>query len=698
MSEIDTLQMPMPPHDGPETERSPVGSPDTQTTPPERRINIGIFAHVDAGKTTLTEQILLLGGKIRQAGSVDSGTARTDFLAVERERGISVMAATTEIEWRGYRINIIDTPGHIDFAGETERVLSVMDGAVLVVSAVEGVQSHTENLWRALNTLGIPCVVLINKIDRVGSRAEEVCASLAELDGLTPMLQSRVTSEGTRTCAVTSEHPSDEALTERLADLFDEAAEAYIEGETLPHDRLEALLLEAVHTRKLTPVLCGSALLSVGVEDLLHAVVNYLPPASRKMTEELSGVVFKIEHDKTMGKIAHVRLFGGRIRNRDTVVINEDVDAEGTPNPPQKVTQIRKFSGSRYTDEGELGPGDIAALYGLSRARVFDTIGAYRMSDAYRLANPYLTVRVTPAAPEELTALVTAVRELCDEDPLIDCKWESGEREIHISITGEMQREILAVLLKERYGLSAVFSPPSVIYRETPARSGEGFEAYTMPKPCWAVLRLGIEPLPRGSGVQYDGGRVPHNKLFYKYQTHIKQSFFASLEQGNYGWALTDMKVTLLDGEHHTIHTHPLDFFVATPMALMNGIRNTGTTLLEPMLDARITVPDHLLGQIVSDVTVLRGEFDTPVLKNGRCTIACRLPVATTLDYPVRLAALSGGRAVYATRFAGYRDCPLDLGAVTPRRGINPLDRAKWILYARGAIQPDSLPGARGRY
>ncbi len=660
---------------------------------PDKIINIGIFAHVDAGKTTLTEQLLLAAGRIRQAGSVDRGTAQTDFLSVERERGISVMAATTHIEWRGYHINIIDTPGHIDFAGEVERALVALDGAILVVSAAEGVQSHTENLWRAFSALGVPCVIFINKIDRVGCDPQAVFDSLTELEGCVPLAVGGVSGAGTRGCAVTSCFPEADRLTELLAELSDEAAEVYINGETLEETQAAALLHQAVYDRKLTPVLYGASLLSVGISELLDAVVDYLPPASQKQSESLAGLIFKIEHDKTMGKVAHVRLFGGSLGTRDRVTVNGDVNGDGEPMPPQKVTQIRKFNGSRYVDAGEIGPGDIAALCGLGRARVFDTIGAYRMSDAYRLANPYLTVRVTPEEPGQLTSLVTAIRELCDEDPLIDYKWEKSEREIHISITGEIQREIIEVLLKERYGLAAHFSAPSVIYRETPTMAGVGFEAYTMPKPCWAVVKLGIEPLPRGSGIVYDEGRVPHNQLFYKYQTHIKSSFFSSLEQGNYGWELTDMKVTLLGGEHHTIHTHPLDFFVATPMALRDGIRNTGTTLLEPMLQVRITVPEQLLGQVISDVTVMRGEFGEPLMRNGKCILESLLPVATSLDYPTRLAAQSGGRAVYSARFGGYRDCPLELGAVAKRRGVDPLDRAKWILYARGAIQQDSTPG-----
>jgi len=658
-------------------------------------INLGIFAHVDAGKTTLTEQLLTACGRVRRAGSVDSGTALTDFLPIERARGISIAAASTQLDWQGVTVNVLDTPGHVDFAGEAERAMVALDAAILVVSAVEGVQSHTESLWSAFTHSHIPCLVFVNKIDRTGSSVHRVLAELSELDGMVPLLLNRPINEGDRACEVA---PALDAagLTERLADYDDAIADAYLLGETPSRDQLLNSLRGCVAARRITPVVCGSSLHAIGITEILDATVTLLPHADARAQDALAGLIFKIEHDKTMGKIAHVRLFGGEITARDSVVINEDKDGDGNPLPPEKVTQIRKFNGSRYEDVGVVRAGDIAALCGLDRARAFDTIGAYRLSDVYRLANPYLTVRVSPKESGDLTRLVAAVRELSDEDPLINYKWEKSEREIHINITGEIQREILEVLLRERYGLDTVFSAPSVIYKETPSAAGFGFEAYTMPKPCWAVVRLGIEPLPRGSGVVYDGGNVPHNKLFYKYQNHIRSSLYSSLEQGNYGWELTDMKVTLLDGEHHTIHTHPLDFFVATPMALMDGIHRIGTTLLEPMLRVRIFADGGLLGKILSDITLMRGEFDNPVIRGDACTVEACIPVATSLDYPVRLAAMSGGKATYRATFDGYRDCPLSLGATTARRGINPLDRAKWILYARGAIQADRDGNVRG--
>lgn len=643
--------------------------------------NIGIFAHVDAGKTTLTEQMLYLCGMIRKPGSVNDGTAQTDWLSIERERGISVRSAAAHMQWKDITINIIDTPGHIDFAGEAERALTALDGAVLVVSSVEGVQSHTENLWKVFTQINLPCIIFINKIDRAGSNALSLFEQFVERLGGDYIYMTNPVGEGARDCAI--ETADIDKITEKIADYNDEIAEMFLDGRKISADIIDNKLYDIVSDGKLTPVLCGSAQLCVGVAELLDAIGKYLPFAEKKASENLSGLIYKVEHDKDIGKIAHVRMFGGVIKNRDVIKNG------------QKVTQIRRFNGARYIDTGEVGAGDIAALCGLENMRVGDIIGELAdmnmiksLSDnKYQLANPFLTVKASPKNPNELTPLINAIKELSDEEPLINYKWEKSEREIHLNLTGEIQLEVITSLLKERYNLTADFSPPSVIYKETPARIGEGFEAYTMPKPCWAVVKLLFEPLPRGSGVVYNGGNVPHTQLFYKYQTHIEESFYQSLEQGMFGWEVTDLKATLIGGEHHTIHTHPLDFFVATPMAVMNGLLNTGTLLLEPMTKFRINANEEHLGRVISDVTVMRGEFDTPVVTNGKFEIETIIPVAESLDYPIKLAVMTSGKATYNTRFGGYRECPPELGKTAKRRGINPLDRAKWILYARGAIQ-----------
>ena len=334
--------------------------------------------------------------------------------------------------------------------------------------------------------------------------------------------------------------------------------------------------------------------------------------------------------------------------------------------------------------------GEIAALCGLPSAKVYQTIGSYRLPERLRLALPYLQVKASPETEEQLPALLKALTELSDEDPLLSCRFSKAEREILLSITGKIQLEVLTALLWERYKLKAIFSPPTIIYKETPSQKGYGFEAYTMPKPCWAVVKFLLEPLPQGSGVVYDGGHVPSNKLFYRYQAHIEQSVKASISQGMLGWEVTDLKITLADGEHHTIHTHPLDFFVATPMALMDGLRNTGTTLLEPILRVKISAGEEFLGKILSDITKMRGEFESPVIRGDKFTMEAHIPASTSLEYPLRLASLTHGTAIFTSDLECYRPCPLELGATTPRRGPNPLDRSKWILYARGAMTDEN--------
>lgn len=649
---------------------------------PDKIYNIGILAHVDAGKTTLTEQFLYLSGALRKAGNVDSGTTQTDWLPIERERGISVRSAQTSFQWKDKQINLIDTPGHVDFSGEVERSLAAIDGAVLLVSAVEGIQSHTENLWRALSKLKIPTVIFINKIDRAGSHFNELCADIPRLlncDGMTLLPLSDVKNEGLKDFSVSDVSDMQEKIIEAAADYDDDIAEAYLSGDDIEAKALKNALAKCVQKREIIPIFGGCAQKCMGIEPLLDAITSLLPSADKKLSDSLSALVFKIEHDKTMGKIAHVRMFGGELHARDMIPSGNDEAGE-------KISQIRKFNGQKYVDVGSVGAGDIAALCGLKSVKVFDSVGNYALSDSYRFTYPFLSVKVQPQSDAQLMPLLSALRELSDEDPFLDCRWEKTEREILISCTGRMQLEVIASLLRDRYDLTASFSEPSVIYKETPSKSGYGFEAYTMPKPCWAIVKLKFEPLPLGSGVIYDGGNIPSDTCFYKYQEHIRRSFFENLEQGPLGWEVTDFKATLAYAEHHTIHTHPLDFFVATPMAIMNGLHNIGTTLLEPFLKVKISAGSEYLGKVISNITQMRGEFDSPMMTGDSFTLEASLPVATSLDYPVQLASLTHGKGLFSSVFDCYRACPIELGKTAKRRGPDPSDRAKWILYARGAM------------
>lgn len=664
--------------------------------------NIGILAHVDSGKTTLSEQLLYLTGAIRSLGSVDAGTAATDSLSVEKQRGISVRTATASAEWKGVTINIIDTPGHIDFAGEVERAVSALDYAVVIVSAVEGVRAHTENILKSLDAAKLPRIIFINKTDRTGSDTAKVISELEGVSSQSHIVLSQIEDEGsenTRVKLIDDENFRQRA-TEALADICDEAADAFLSDELLSFERADELVREEISSCSLTPVVFGSAKYSIGIEDLADTLVKYMPDSKRRQTDDLCGIIFKIEHDKSLGKVSHIRLFGGEIANRDEVeifipeekkiIISDTVDFEEKPPVKEKVSQIKKFCGSKSTDVGIIRSGDVAAVCGLPSAKTGNFIGSLAVNESAKLVNPFLRVKVTPsdADPLKIPQLAAALGELSDEEPYIDAKWENGQKEITISTTGKIQLEVLSNLLKERYNLSAEFSPPTVIYKETPSAKGFAKARYTMPKPCWAVVEFLFEPMPRGYGVSYHG-RLPSNQCFYRYQSHIRTSFNSCLEQGLYGWEVTDFKCTLVGGEHHTIHTHPLDFFVCTPMAFMNGLSEIGSTILEPLLKIRVTAPEELSGKIFSEVIKMGGEYDTPVIRSGIATLEAIVPVATSMNFPERLATLSSGKAVLAQSFYGYRECRDGEEHVNPRRGVNPLDRSKWILWARGAYQSE---------
>jgi len=665
--------------------------------------NIGILAHVDSGKTTLTEQLLFLTGAIRQAGSVDAGTTATDSLSVEKQRGISVRTATASTEWNGVTINIIDTPGHIDFAGEVERALSALDYAIVIVSAVEGVRAHTENILKSLDAAKLPRIIFINKVDRVGSDVNSVINELKTISNQSHIVLSEIENEGLETPVVKIIDNEKFRLTstETLADICDEAADTFLNDEVLSVETAEKLIRREIASCKLTPIVFGSAKYSIGVKNLADTLVKYMPDSSRRATDDLCGIIFKIEHDKALGKVSHIRLFGGEIANRDEVELftpekklvaeSDAVEIEKKPPVKEKITQIKKFRGAKSSDSGLLKSGDIAAVCGLPSAKTGQFLGSLIESESANLVNPFLRVKVTPSDsdPLKIPALASALRELSDEEPYIDAKWENGQKEITISTTGKIQLEVLSNLLKERYDLSAEFSPPTVIYKETPSGKGFARARYTMPKPCWAVVEFLFEPMPRGYGVSYHG-RLPSNQCYYRYQSHIRTSFNNCLEQGLYGWEVTDFKCTLIGGEHHTLHTHPLDFFVCTPMAFMNGLSEIGSTILEPLLKVKIIADEDLLGKIFSEIIKMDGEYDTPVVRSGTVTLEAIVPVATSMNFPERLATLSSGKAVLSQSFYGYRECRDGLEHINPRRGVNPLDRSKWILYARGAYQSEN--------
>ena len=639
--------------------------------------NIGIFAHVDAGKTTLTEQLLLKAGAIRSAGSVDSGTAHTDSLPVERKRGISVRAACVRLNWQGETIHLIDTPGHTDFSAEIERSLWALDGAVMVVSGAEGVQPQTELLFEALRAQELPLFFFINKMDREGADAARVTAQI----------RRRLTDRA----AMLSEP---EKLLELVCDTDDELMERYLTEGSLPEAEILSRLPGLARKGAWFPVLTGSALQGEGIENVLDAILQYLPPPGTARPG-LCGVAFAAESDRQLGRGLWIRLYGGRLENRAEITLPGRMDLRtGEKSEVQcKITQIRGVDGE---DTGSLQAGEIGVVYGLGTVKVGQVIGDAsllpRRVQPGALRTPLTTVRVETADAQQQKALADACRILADEDPLLQTRFDRSTGELRIDAMGTIQLEILQDTLKTRFGLDAAFTSPTVIYRETIAREAEGFCAYTMPKPCWAILKFLIRPGSRGSGVRFRSEVSPRD-ILPRYQHQVEQALPLALAQGRLGWQVTDVDITLIGGGHHLIHTHPLDFIVATPWAIQDGLRRGGSVLLEPVSEILFRIPPEFTGRIMSDVNAMRGEVREVKNEEDYASVLALVPAAESMDYPTRLAQITGGRGGMRVKLHGYRECPPELGATAPRWGVDPLDTSKYILAARSALEGGIFDG-----
>ena len=629
--------------------------------------NIGLLAHVDSGKTTLTEQMLYMSGSVKKIGRVDEGNAHTDFMEIERRRGISVRAASAYLSWKGQPVNIIDTPGHSDFSSEVQRSIRAMDAAVMVVSAVEGVQPQTEVFWEALCSSGIPVIFFINKKDREGADLKRVLKEIEDSFGV---------------ALIPSFSGEKRVIAEILCGINDDLLEKYVEKGpgSISEEELLGSYLSSFSQRNVFPFVAGAALIGEGVEELLD-LIELL--ARKKKTENrengLSAVIFKMKHDPQMGRVAYARLFSGSMKNRDLIY-------NASNNSYDKAVQIKKVTGAKEIDTGEASVGEIAAIYGLSRSRNGDVLGSCsQIRDEINITCPSMRVRVVPRSEKDYPVLLDAVNQISAEDPLINVIWEQSTGELILSVTGRLQIEVIEALLKERTSVDAVIGTPQVIYKERPSRRGTGYVDYTMPKPCWAILRFEIEPLETGSGVLFES-RVRNEKIFTKYQLQVEQTIPEALRQGPKGWEVTDIKITLVDGEHHVSHTHPMDFILATPIGIMDALKNTGTDLMEPMNRFKITYPEEMSGRVIGEIIGMRGTFDSPLIKKGTALMEGRYPVAEGIDFPARFSSVTGGRGTINTFFDGYDLCPPGAGLEVPFRGIIPADREKYILHKRGAV------------
>lgn len=645
--------------------------------------NIALFAHVDAGKTSLSEQFLFHSGKIRSLGSVDKGTTQTDSLAIEKERGITVNASILNFEWNNTQINLIDTPGHIDFSSETEMAIQAIDCAVVILSASEGVQAQTENLVELLKKHKKPFIIFINKIDRTGVEIESVIQEIERELNLETFVMQNVENEGLETVKISSlwnekNYKNNTHLIEKIIEHNNYLFEQYIDDKPLSYTILTQELIKNSNKQNLIPVLMGSAKLNLGIEKLLNAIV-FLLPNTTQLTDNLQGIIFKTKHVKGEGKWAAVRLFSGHIQAR-TNVLNASL------NISEKVSLIKNIDLQKQEVISKIKAGEIAWVQGFQQAKPGDYLGVIpnnRIKETDKTS--FLSVQLSPEKAADLNTLVEALHILNNENPDLNFSFHKEESELHINIKGEIQKEIIQSMLLSRFNIPVIFKQPTVIYKETPTIVAEGFVRYWMPKPCWAIMTFKIEPALRGSGVQYTS-MVSVNDVKRHYQNDVKKAIPTALQQGILGWEVADIKITLIAGEDHEVHTKSTDFTIATPMGIMEGLQKAKMTLLEPFLHFKITAPEASLGKITSLLLKLRAELNSPVISDTNVQLTGEFPVATTLDLSIKLSALTSGKGKIRTWFSSYKTCPTHLGKTRKFKGISPLDRAKYILKARKAL------------
>ncbi|WP_298838434.1 elongation factor G [Clostridium sp.] len=656
--------------------------------------NIGIVAHVDAGKTTLTEQLLYQSGSSRILGSVDKGTTHTDSLDMEKQRGISVKAAETDFTYKGTNVHVIDTPGHIDFSSEVERSIGVLDGAIVVLSSVEGVQPQTEVYFNALKELNMPSIFFINKLDRIGASPYKTIKDMKKLltSKLIPLqlvyeknnefiVKNIFDKVNCHKNIITIKEEIFKQLLEDIIDILGNNNEEILNqffDETLTLGMLKNEITIQSNRGQIYPVLYGVALRGEGIKDLLHGIIDYLPGPKNLDDLGLSALVYKISHNKTLGKIAHIKIFSGSISTRDDIL-------NVTTNKREKITMIKKVVNQKPIDVSTASSSDLVMVSGLN-CNTYDILGSKTHIPSLKtIATPLLTLRIYSKLEEDYVTLVEALTILQEEDPLLNMEWVKEKKEIHLKIIGKIQIEYIEAILMERFNVAVTFGPPSVIYRETPIASGYGESRYTMPKPCWAIVEFLIEPLPKGSGLIYES-KVRTENVKIKYQREIEDTLGKILSQGIYGWPVTDLKITFTQGEDHVMHSRSGDFAASAAMGIMRGLREIGTTLLEPIISFRITVPENVGGRVLNDIIKMRGNFEAPFIHNGTFTIKGKMPVSTSLEYPGNLGKISSGKSIMTTGFSGYEPCSLEIGATRERIGVNPLDRAKFILSVRNAL------------
>ena len=668
--------------------------------------NIGVIAHIDAGKTTTTERILYYTGRTYRMGNVDEGTTVTDWMVQERERGITIQSAAISSEWRGYQINLIDTPGHIDFTAEVQRSLRVLDGGVVVFDAVAGVEPQSETVWRQANRYGVPRICFVNKMDRTGADFWRTIDMIRERLGATPVaMQYPIGSEDlfagmvdllTRQAwsfpeslgtnpqeipipdeLVASVEAARETMIERIAETDEALSTKFLEGEEITDDELRAALRAATLANTLVPVLCGTALRTKGVQLLLDAVLAYLPspldiPAVRgtnpdsgeeeerppDITAPVSGLVFKIQTDPFIGRLAYVRIYSGVMQTGQML-------QNSTRDRKERIGRLVKVYAEKRDEVTELRAGDIGAIVSVKQTYTGETLcdpAAPIVLETIDFPDPVVSVAVEPKTKGDQDKLANAMQRLAEEDPTFRIKVDPDTGQTLISGMGELHLEVLVDRMQREFGVQAHVGRHQVAYRETITRKVEmetRFVRQTGGRGQFAHVIVELEPLPRGSGFEFvdkvTGGAIPK-----EYIGPVGQGMRESMENGVLGgYPLVDIRATLVGGSFHEVDSSDFAFRIAGSMALREGAEKAGPVLLEPVMRIEIVVPETSTGDVIGDLVARRGQISGLEMHSfGLQAVKGTVPLAEMFSYATNLRSVTQGRGTFTMEFDHYDVLP----------------------------------------
>ena len=608
---------------------------------PDRYINIGIVAHVDAGKTTLSESMLYHAGAIRKLGRVDHKDAFLDTDQMERERGITIFSKQAVFRWKDRTITLLDTPGHVDFSAEMERVLQVLDCAVLVVSGADGVQGHTQTLWKLLKRYQIPTFLFVNKMDQEGTDGEKLLKELRKRFGenVVPFVDIMTESDcpGGKVYLHTKESAVEEVL-EELAVCEDDMMEEYLEEGRISLDKVQ----KAVADRQVFPCYFGSALHSQGVEELLDGLDLYIK--DKTYPAEFGAKVYKIARDNQGNRLTYLKVTGGRLKVKDVV--------EGLN---EKINQIRIYSGEKFEAVQEVEAGRVCAVTGLENTRPGQGIGAEEESDLPVL-EPVLTYQILLPDDCDVHKMLLNLKILEEEEPELHIVWEEQTSEIHVQLMGDVQIEILQRMIKERFGVLVEFGEGSIVYKETITAPVEGVGHFE-PLRHYAEVHLRLEPGERGSGMQF-AAECSEDILDRNWQrlvlTHLEEKEHKGVLTGS---PITDMKITLTSGRAHQKHTEGGDFRQATYRAVRQGLKKADSILLEPYYEFRMELPSENVGRAMTDIQNMSGKFGTPMIEEETTVLTGSAPVSLMRGYQKEFTAYTGGRGRMTVSLKGYDIC-----------------------------------------